>query len=102
MGIEALNVESVLGVSGRPVLVGGGSDGATVNIADRGGLKGMMQHSLPWLHLDPRFKICLFPFHASANSVSEPKSPVFTGFSEVLASFFLPYFYKITLIGKFS
>ena len=50
MGIEALNVESVLGVSGRPVLVGGGSDGATVNIADSGGLKGMMQRSLPWIH----------------------------------------------------
>ena len=50
MGIEALNVESVLGVSGRPVLVSGGSDGATVNIADSGGLKGMMQRSLPWIH----------------------------------------------------
>ena len=50
VGIEALNQESVLGVSNRPVLVGGGSDGATVNLADRSGLKGMMQRSLPWLH----------------------------------------------------
>ena len=46
MGIKALNVESVLGVLGRPVLVGGGSDGATVNVAD-GGLEGMMQCFLP-------------------------------------------------------
>ena len=38
-GIEALNQESVLGLSDRPVLVGGGSDGATVNLADRSGLK---------------------------------------------------------------
>ncbi len=49
MGIESVNVESVLGVSGMPVLVGGGSDGAAVNVAD-GGLKGMMRRTLPWLH----------------------------------------------------
>ncbi len=49
MGIESVNVESVLGVSGMPVLVGGGSDGAAVNVAD-GELKGMMQRTLPWLH----------------------------------------------------
>ncbi len=36
MGIESVNVESVLGVSGMPVLVGGGSDGAAVNVADGG------------------------------------------------------------------
>ena len=40
----------------------------------------------PSANVDPvifRFKICLFPFHASANSISEPNSLVFTGFSEV-------------------
>ena len=30
--------------------MGGGSDGASVNVGDRNGVKGIMQRALPWLH----------------------------------------------------
>ena len=41
---------SVLGVQGKPILVGGGTDGASVNIAEHNGMKGKLQKELPWLH----------------------------------------------------
>ena len=44
-----LNQDSVLGAEGKPVLVGVGTDGATVNIAGQNGLRGQMQRALPWL-----------------------------------------------------
>ena len=51
LGIDnILDCDSVLGVQGQPVLVGGGTDGATVNIADQNGMKGKLQKELPWLH----------------------------------------------------
>ena len=40
---------SVLGVQGKPIVVGGGTDGATVNIGQHRGMKGTMQEALPWL-----------------------------------------------------
>ena len=46
MGVEnVFNKDSVLGVEGRLVLVGGGMDGAWVNT----GLKAQIQQALPWL-----------------------------------------------------
>lgn len=33
----------------KPVLVGGGTDGASVNIAQQNGMRGMMQNAHPWL-----------------------------------------------------
>ena len=39
----------MLGAEGKPVLVGVGTDGATVNIAGQNGLRGQMQRALPWL-----------------------------------------------------
>lgn len=33
-----------------PILVGGGSDGATVNISNHNGLMGLTQQSVPWLN----------------------------------------------------
>ena len=44
-----LDKDSVLGVEGRLVLVGGGTDGASVNVGDHTGLKAQMQQTLPWL-----------------------------------------------------
>lgn len=50
MGVEDLFDEtSVLGVEGKPVLVGGGTDGASVNIAPLNGMRGQLQGALPWL-----------------------------------------------------
>jgi hypothetical protein len=48
LGIEnILDKEQVLGVEGRPLLVGAGTDGASVNSGEQTGLKGQMQHALP-------------------------------------------------------
>ena len=50
LGVEnVLDKDSVLGVEGKPVLVGVGTDGATVNVAQQNGLRGKMQRALPWL-----------------------------------------------------
>ena len=52
MGIEnLLERESVLSVSEFPVLVVGcGTDGATVNVSDQNGMRGKLQAALPWLY----------------------------------------------------
>ena len=34
----------------KPILIGGGTDGASVNIAEQSGMKGKLQKQLPWLH----------------------------------------------------
>ena len=50
MGInDILDSEECLAVKGHPVLVGIGSDGATVNISDQNGIRGKIQNALPWL-----------------------------------------------------
>ena len=43
--------ESILGVAadGKPVLVGGGTDGASVNISGQNGMRGKLCRELPWL-----------------------------------------------------
>ena len=51
MGIDnLLERENVLGVDGFPVLIGCGTDGASVNVAEQNGMKGKLQAALPWLH----------------------------------------------------
>ena len=47
--IDVLDKENVIGISGKPVLVGGGMDGASVNVAEHAGMKGKMQNALPWI-----------------------------------------------------
>lgn len=37
----------VLGVKGKPILHGGGTDGTSVNIAEHSGMKGKLQKQLP-------------------------------------------------------
>jgi hypothetical protein len=50
LGVENIaSRESVLGTGEMPVLVGGGTDGASVNIGEHNGLKAKMQQELPWL-----------------------------------------------------
>ena len=51
VGIEdLLDSECVLGIENFPVLVGGGTDGAAVNVAGTGGLKGQLTQALPWIY----------------------------------------------------
>ena len=50
LGIDdLLDQAKVLGVEGKPILVGGGTDGASVNISEQNGMRGTMQRALPWL-----------------------------------------------------
>lgn len=50
LGLEDISDKTeVLGGSG-PVLLGGGTDGASVNIGIHSGMKGQLQFVLPWLH----------------------------------------------------
>ena len=46
---DLLDQVSVLNVKDMPVLVGGSSDGASVNISDCNGVRGQLQRALPWL-----------------------------------------------------
>lgn len=41
--------ESVLSLQGKPILVGGGTDGAAVNISQQTGMRGKLHRQLPWL-----------------------------------------------------
>lgn len=50
MGIEDLKRECVLGACELPVLVGCGTDGASVNVSDQNGMRGKLQAALPWLY----------------------------------------------------
>jgi hypothetical protein len=51
LGIDnILDRASVLGVDSHPVLIAGGTDGASVNVAEENGMKGKLQNELPWLH----------------------------------------------------
>ena len=48
LGIDdELNKASVLG--SKPILIGGGTDGALVNVAEQNGMKGKIHRELPWL-----------------------------------------------------
>ena len=51
LGIDnILDRSSFLGVQGKPILVDGGTDGTSVNIAEHNGMKGKLQKELPWLY----------------------------------------------------
>lgn len=50
LGIDnILDKANILGVEGKPILVGGGTDGTSVNIAEHNGMRGKMTKELPWL-----------------------------------------------------
>ena len=46
LGVDnVLDTDKVLGVEEKPVLVGGGTDGAAVNVGEHSGLKGQLQRA---------------------------------------------------------
>ena len=48
IGVDnVLNKASVLGA--KPILIGGGIDGASVNVVEQNSMKGNVQQELPWL-----------------------------------------------------
>ena len=46
-----LDQKSVLDVEGKLILVGGGTNRASVNIAQQNGMMGMIQNAQPWLRI---------------------------------------------------
>lgn len=44
-----LDKASVLGIQNKPIMVGGGTDGTSVNIGEQRGMMATMQEALPWL-----------------------------------------------------
>ena len=48
---DILDCKKHLEIKGKPIMIGGGTDGASVNIGDQNGMKGKMQEALPWLLL---------------------------------------------------
>jgi len=40
---------NLLEVVGKPILVGGGTDGASVNVGEQNGMKGKLRSEIPWL-----------------------------------------------------
>ena len=49
LGIKDALSKEVLGVESHPVLVGCGTDGASVNVSEQNGMRGKLQRKLPWL-----------------------------------------------------
>ena len=51
--LQALGADNVLSkasvLGSKPILIGGGTDGASVNIAEQNGMKEKIQRELPWL-----------------------------------------------------
>ena len=51
LGVDnILDQLSVLGVKAKPISIGGGTVGASVNIAEHSGMKEKLQNQLPWLY----------------------------------------------------
>lgn len=60
MGVsDILDSEQILKVEGKPVLVGVGTDGASVNISEQNGMRGILQRNHPWLFWSWCFAHCL-------------------------------------------
>jgi len=60
MGVnDIFNSEEILEVKGKPVLVGVGTDSASVNISEQNGMRGMLQRNHPWLFWSWCFALCL-------------------------------------------
>ena len=75
----------MLGRSG-PVLVGGGTDGASVNIGIHNGMKAQLQSALPWLHWAWCYSHCLEL--ACKDAIT---SPLFANINEMLLRLYYLY-----------
>ena len=76
---DLLDQASVLNVKNMPVLVGGSSDGASVNISDCNGVRGQLQRALPWL-----FWAWCFAHRLELSCNNAFCSPLFTYIEEML------------------
>ena len=80
LGIDNILDElSVLEVHNKPVLIGGGTDGTSVNIGQHNGMRGKLQKKHPWLYWTWCYAHCLEVACKDALS-----SQLFTDINEVL------------------
>jgi len=86
LGITDVLDESVVFAEGKPVLVGGGTDGASVNIAEHNGMKGLMLTSHPWLV----WSWC-YAHRLELASKNALTSSLFSGIDEMLLRLFYLY-----------
>jgi len=60
MGVnDIFDSEEILEVEGKPMLVGVGTDGASVNISEQNRMRGILQRNHPWLFWSWCFAYCL-------------------------------------------
>ena len=86
LGLEDIrDREQVLGRTG-PVLVGGGTDGASVNIGVHNGMKGQLQSAQPWLH----WAWC-YSHRLELACKDALKSPLFANINEMLLRLYYLY-----------
>ena len=79
LGVEDIrDQQQVLGATG-PVLVGGGTDGASVNIGSHNGMNGQMQSTRPWLY----WGWC-YSHHLELACREALTSPLFASINEML------------------
>ena len=86
LGITLDDKRSVLKAEGRPALIGGGSDGASVNIGVHKGLKAPLQSMYPWL-----FWSWCFSHRLELACKDACTSSLFTNINEMLLRLFYLY-----------
>ena len=88
LGIEnVLDQASVLGADGsRPILVGGETDGASVNIAEQNGMRGKLQRAILWL-----FWAWCYAHRLELACADALVSPLFQELSEMLLRLYYIY-----------
>lgn len=88
--LRAFCVDNVLSKSsvlkGKPILIGGGTDGASVNISGQNGMKGRLQRELPWL-----FWAWCFAHRLELACKDSFVSEVFTSITEMLLRLYYLY-----------
>lgn len=86
LGIDISQKDSVLSSTGKPVIVGGGTDGASVNVGIHNGMKAKMQATLPWLHW-----VWCFSHRLELACKDAFSSPLFTEINEMLLRLYYLY-----------
>ena len=83
---NVLDMDKVIGVEEKPVLVGGVTDGAAVNVGEHSGLKGQLQRALPWL-----FWSWGYAHHLELACKDALSSPLFSSIEKMLLRLYYLY-----------
>ena len=83
---DILSQDDVLAVQGKPILVGGGTDGASVNFSQLNGLRGKIQGALPW-----RLWSCCYAHHLELACKYSMNSRLFKDIEQLLLCLYYLY-----------